>query len=150
MLCRALARLEKDVRLAIAGPGTLDKMTQDLVAVLGDRVELHNGFLDDAAVALLMQRASVVALPYRHVTQSSVPGIAAAFGVRVVASALGNFIDEVPALDGRLVPMEDPVTLATSLAEVLNAPPKEIPLAPSFEELAPAFVELYRSAMQRQ
>ena len=150
VLCRAIGCLGKDVRLAIAGPGTLDKATQGLIAQLGERVELHNEFLDDAAVALLMQRAGVVALPYRHVTQSSVPGIAAAFGVRVVASSLGNFVEEVPALGGLLVPVEDPAALAESLASVLDAPPKELPQAPTFEKLAPAFVELYRSAVLRQ
>jgi glycosyltransferase involved in cell wall biosynthesis len=150
VLCRAMASLGEDVRLAIAGPGRLDKTTQDLVAQLGSRVELHNMFLDDASVAILMQRASVVALPYRHVTQSSIPGIAAAFGVRVVASSLGNFVEEVPALGGQLVPVEDPIALATALANILDAPAQELPQAPTFEQLAPAFVELYRSAALRQ
>ena len=150
VLCQAVARLAKDVRLAIAGPGRLDKTTQELVAQLGGRVELHNAFLDDASVALLMQRAGVVALPYRHVTQSSVPGIAAAFGVPVVASSLGNFVEEVPALGGQLVPVEDPIALAASLAALLDAPAKKLPQAPTFAELAPAFVELYRAAALRQ
>jgi len=107
VLLRAMSGLPADTKLAIAGPGALDIQDQRMVQAMGCRVELHNRYLDDKEVAVLMQRAAVVALPYRHATQSSVPAIAAAFGCPVVATALGHFVEEIPRLNGILVPPED-------------------------------------------
>jgi glycosyltransferase involved in cell wall biosynthesis len=145
VLCRAMARMPSCVRLAIAGPGALGEAEKLLVAELRDRVEVHNSYLDEAAVALLMQRASVVALPYRHVTQSSVPAIATSFGCPVVATALGHFVEEIPRLGGTLVPPEDAGALAEALTATLAAPRVASQPPLTFDELAPRFLELYRS-----
>ena len=145
VLLRAMSTLPAATRLAIAGPGILEPDVQQWMGALGSRVELHNKYLDDAEVAALMQRACVVALPYRHATQSSVPAIAAAFGCPVVASALGHFVEEVPQLGGLLVPPGDPTALATALAKVLAARPRTQITPPTFEDLAGSFVGLYQS-----
>jgi glycosyltransferase involved in cell wall biosynthesis len=146
ILLQAIATLPATIRLAIAGPGTLDPSAQGMIGALGARVELHNAYLDDAEVARLIQRARVVALPYRHATQSSVPAIAAAFGCRLVASALGHFVEEIPQLGGDLVPPEDPAALAMALAKALAAPCIAPVAAPTFDELAASFVHLYQSS----
>lgn len=146
VLLQAIPMLPATTRVAIAGPGTLDIRDRQLADALGERVELHNKFLDDTEVAVLMQRASVVALPYRHVTQSSVPAIAAAFGCRLVASALGNFVEEIPQLGGVVVKPGDPDALAAALAEAVAAGPVTLINSPSFDDLAPSFVALYRSS----
>ena len=148
-LCQAMQLLPADTRLAIAGPGTLGPEDKTLIARLGDRVELHNSYVGDADVARLMQRASVVALPYRHATQSSVPGIATAFGVPLVASALGHFIQEVPALGGLLAPPEDPAALAAALRRALDGELRPGTPAPSFRELAPDYLAAYAAAGAR-
>ncbi len=145
LLLRALSLLSADVRLAIAGPGDVDPPTSQMAQSLGTRVELHNRYLNDQEVALLMQRASVVALPYRHATQSSVPAIAAAFGCRVVASALGHFNEEIPRLGGILVPPEDPDALAAALATALRQGASTPVMTQTFDELAPDFINLYAS-----
>jgi glycosyltransferase involved in cell wall biosynthesis len=116
-----------------------------LIPALGDRVELHNRYLSDAEVAALLQRASVVALPYRHATQSSIPAIAASFGCPVVASALGHFVEEVPQLGGILVPPMDPAALAAALRKVLTTPQAVHCKPPTFGQLATSYVELYQS-----
>jgi glycosyltransferase involved in cell wall biosynthesis len=149
VLLRAMTALPATIRLAIAGPGTLEPDVQQKVAALGSRVELHNKYLDDAEVAALMQRASVVALPYKHATQSSVPAIAAAFGCPVVASALGHFVEEVPQLGGLLVAPGDPTALAAALAKVLAARPLAQINPPTFDDLAESFVGLYKSCERR-
>jgi glycosyltransferase involved in cell wall biosynthesis len=149
IMLRAMVKLPAGTRLAIAGPGDLDVEAQDLCRALGERVELHNKYLDNAEVAALMQRAGVVALPYRHVTQSSVPAIGAAFGCRLVASALGHFIEEIPALGGVLVPPEDPDALARALAETMARPAIEPQFSLTFDDLAGSFVRVYRSAKQQ-
>jgi len=146
ILLQAITALPATIRVAVAGPGTLDAYVQEIIRALGDRVELHNKYLDDAEVATLMQRASVVALPYRHATQSSVPAIAAAFGCRLVATALGHFVEEVPRLGGYLVPPEDPVALAATLAKALAARQVTPVTVPTFDELAASFVHLYQSS----
>lgn len=146
ILLQAMSRLPARIRLAIAGPGTLEVGDNQLADALGERVELHNKYLDDAEVAALMQRASVVALPYRHVTQSSVPAIAAAFGCRLVASALGNFVEQIPQLGGVVVQPGDPDALAAALAEAVAADPAAVINSPSFDDLAPSFVALYRAS----
>ena len=150
VLLRAFQHLPIDVRLALAGPGKLSETEQALVDQLGNRVELCNSYIGDEQVAYLMMRASVVALPYRHVTQSSVPAIANAFGVRVVASALGHFVEEVPALNGILVPPENPTALAIALERAL-AGPSCVTLStrpsPTFAELTPAYLGLYQSTI---
>ena len=149
VLLRAMMRLPASIRLAIAGPGTLEDEAQRMVLALGGRVELHNKYLDDAEVAALMQRACVVALPYTHVTQSSVPAIAAAFGCRLVSSALGNFVEEVPRLGGTTVPPADPDALAAALAEALRGPPMTPINSPTFDDLSVSFVQLYRASMRQ-
>jgi glycosyltransferase involved in cell wall biosynthesis len=150
VLLRAMASLPATIRLAIAGPGALEIEVQQMVRALGGRVELHNRYLDDQAVAALMQRAGVVALPYRHSTQSSVPAVAAAFGCPLVASALGHFVEEVPRLGGAIVPPEDPSALATALAKALAATrPVERVNSPTFDDLAVSFVQLYQSSARR-
>jgi glycosyltransferase involved in cell wall biosynthesis len=149
ILLRAMAALPETTRLAIAGPGALDDEAQGLCRALGSRVELHNTYLQDAEVAALMQRASVVVLPYRHATQSSVPAIAAAFGCKLVASALGHFTEEIPALGGTLVPPEDPDMLARALAQTMAGPPIEPKYSPTFDDLAGSFVSAYSTATQQ-
>jgi glycosyltransferase involved in cell wall biosynthesis len=147
VLLRALALLPPDVRLAIAGPGALDPLISRTAQSFGSRVELHNRYLNDQEVAALMQRASVVALPYRHATQSSVPAIAAAFGCRLVASALGHFNEEIPRLGGILVPPGDPDALAAALAAALQRGVMTPVMMQTFDDLAPDFIDLYVSSV---
>jgi glycosyltransferase involved in cell wall biosynthesis len=149
VLLRAMSTLPVTTRLAIAGPGILEPDVRQKMRTFGSRIELHNKFLGDAEVAVLMQRASVVALPYRHATQSSVPAIAAAFGCPVVASALGHFVEEVPQLGGLLVPPGDPAALAAALAKALAARPLAQITLPTFDDLAGSFVGLYQSCERR-
>ena len=146
VLCRAMQQMASDVRLAIAGPGIFGADDMALINTLGDRVELHNDYLDNAQVAYLMQRAGVLALPYRHATQSAVPGIATAFGVPLVASALGHFVQEIPALGGLLVPPEDPAALAAALGQALDGALTPAAPVPTFSDLAPDYLAVYAAA----
>ncbi|HET6608495.1 MAG TPA: glycosyltransferase [Rhodopila sp.] len=145
VLLRALPLLPEDVRLAIAGPGAIEPSIAEMAQSFHGRVELHNRYLTEQDVAELMQRAIVVALPYRHATQSSVPAIAAAFGCRLVATALGHFNEEIPRLGGLLVPPEDPGALAAALSAALEQGATPPVMTHTFDELAPRFVELYAS-----
>ncbi|GIV09413.1 MAG: glycosyl transferase [Fimbriimonadales bacterium] len=117
VLVEAAEQLRGKMRFAIAGPGKLPKRLQRRIESQPDLFELHNRFLSEAEVAHLFQRASVCVMPYVQATQSSVPWIAAAFGVPVVATATGGLADQVRQMNGVLVPPNAPQALAQGIME---------------------------------
>jgi glycosyltransferase involved in cell wall biosynthesis len=76
--------------LFVAGKGRTTNAMDISIARLGDRVNYQNRYITDVEVANLFLRAGIVALPYRHGSQSGVLGIAAAFGCPVLATPVGN------------------------------------------------------------
>lgn len=141
-LVEAGIRLNGKVKVVIAGPGRLPWVTLRKIERHREIFELHNRFLEDWEVAELFQRTRVCVLPYRQASQSSVPLIAAAFGVPVVASAVGAFVDDVPAVGGLLVPKDDPEALASAIIrafEITPTYPKEL----EFDQIAPRFAQWY-------
>ncbi|RTG92818.1 glycosyltransferase family 4 protein [Thermus scotoductus] len=142
ILVEAGMRLGGRLRVAIAGPGRLPSDLLKLIRSHPQIFELHNRYLEDREVSELFQRASVCVLPYRQVTQSSLPLISAAFGVPVVASALGGFLEDVPRVGGILVLPEDPEALARGMLEAMQRTPR-FPPELRFSELASEFVAWY-------
>lgn len=143
-LLRAAAILPPDVTMTIAGAGPLSEIELSLADALGPRLTLLNRFIEDDEAALQLQEAGVLAMPYLHATQSSLPLIAAAFGLPVVASAVGTFVEEVPALGGILVPPGNPQALAGALVHQLNTPQAINNDQKTFDDLAPEFMNMYR------
>jgi D-inositol-3-phosphate glycosyltransferase len=88
---------------------------------LGDAVRLFPSYVPDEEVADLFAAADVLALPYRSASQSGVIPLAAAFGVPVVATAVGD-IPETLDGQGVVVPARDPGALASGLARALREP----------------------------
>jgi glycosyltransferase involved in cell wall biosynthesis len=146
-LLRATALLPIDVHLTIAGAGALSPIEQELSAALGPRLTLLNRFIEDDEAARLLQQASVLALPYLQATQSSLPLIAAAFGLPVVASSVGTFTTEVRHLGGILVPPGDAPALAGALLRQLDAPQPIYNDQETFAQLAPKFLDMYSQAL---
>jgi glycosyltransferase involved in cell wall biosynthesis len=144
ILLRAAALLPPDVTLTVAGAGPLSGTEQALIREMDSRVRLLNRFIEDDEAAQLLQQAGVLAMPYLHATQSSLPLIAAAFGLPVVASAVGTFAKEVPALGGIVVPPGNPEALAGALLRQLSAPQPILNNQQTFDDLAPEFAEMYR------
>jgi glycosyltransferase involved in cell wall biosynthesis len=130
----------------IAGPGRLPPQLEASFREHPDFFELHNRYLDDDEVATLFQRAGVCVLPYKQATQSSVPLISAAFGVPVVATAVGAFLDDVPRVGGVLVRPNDPAALAQGIQEALGRVPR-YPRELEFDMLVDDFIEMYRKTM---
>jgi len=123
LLIEAASYLTKGMRVVIAGPGKLSSKLLSHIRSRPDQFELHNYYLPDHEVTRLFQRASVCVLPYRQATQSSVPLIAAAFGVPVVATAVGAFVEDVPRVGGILVHPNDPRSLARAITEAIGRTP---------------------------
>lgn len=117
VLVEAAEQLRGKLRFAIAGPGKLPLRLRQRIMSQPDLFELHNRYLSEAEVAHLFQRASVCVLPYVQATQSSVPWIAAAFGVPVVATATGGLADQVRQMRGILVPPNDSAALAQGIRQ---------------------------------
>ena len=90
-------------RCILAGPGSVNSALKAKIDANPDVFEVHNRYLSDAEVAVLMQRARCTVLPYRDATQSSLPALAQAYGHLIVASSVGAFTEEVAELDGILV-----------------------------------------------
>lgn len=145
LLVQAGLRLAGKLRILIGGPGRLPTKIDRVVRRHPEWFEVRNQFIPDEEVAALFQKSSILVLPYRQATQSSLPLIAAAFGVPVVATAVGAFIDDVPRVGGILVPPGDPVALARSMLEAVGLTPI-YPPEMEMSVLADRFLEWYYSA----
>ncbi len=96
LLIKAFANIRddlKDWKLILAGKGSISPELVATIHRLGDQVIFQNRHMTDAEVAALFSRAGIVALPYRHGSQSGVLGIAAAFGCPVLATPVGNMAE---------------------------------------------------------
>jgi glycosyltransferase involved in cell wall biosynthesis len=133
----------------IAGPGRFSKVErQFLERAPTGRYEVINRYIPDREVAALFARTRVCVLPYRDATQSSVPGISAYFGVPVVATAVGCFVEDVPRVNGVLVNPGDFHALAEGIVTASNKQvryPEEL----EFVRLAPEFIKAYEEAIER-
>ncbi|PMB22291.1 glycosyltransferase family 4 protein [Fischerella thermalis] len=108
------------LRVAIAGPGKLPQPVERRILAEPDLFELHNRFLHESEVSRLFHRAAVCVMPYVQATQSSVPWIAAGFGVPVVATATGGLAAQVQQINGVLVPPNDPKALAEGMLHAVG------------------------------
>ena len=83
------------------------------------KVRFVDRFITDPEIPAFMRRADVVVLPYRNIEQSGVLYTALAFGRPLVLSSVGGFPEIADQGAARLVPPEDPGTLAQALGELL-------------------------------
>lgn len=134
--------LKGKLRIVIAGPGKLPKKLSRVISRHRDIFEIHNRYLSDPEVAHLFQRASVCVLPYRQASQSAVPLIAAGFEVPVVATAVGAFLEDIPRVNGLLVPPDDPRALAEAMLEAVGMVPA-YPADLEFPVLCRQFIKWY-------
>lgn len=148
-LVEASLQLKGELRVIIAGPGQLPHSLLQTIVAHPEVFELHNRYLQEAEVALLFQRASVCVLPYHQATQSSLPLISAAFGTPVVATAVGGFLEDVPLVNGLLVPPANPEALAQGIREAVGRTayyPKDY----EFDVIAQKFVNFYNEVYSLQ
>ena len=93
-------------------------------------------FIDENEIAAFMQRADVVALPYRQIDQSGVLFTALAFGKPILATRVGGF-GEIADEHGALHAVEPDLTsLARGLSELLDDPSSRSELAAAASKLA--------------
>ena len=84
------------------------------------QVRFVTRFVEDAEIPPILRRADVLVLPYRDAEQSGVLYAGLAFGKPMVLSAVGGFPEVAADGAARLVPPDDPVALASALAELVD------------------------------
>jgi glycosyltransferase involved in cell wall biosynthesis len=126
----AVARLRDrlHVRLTVAGvfwDGGEELRRQ--VARLGieDRVALRDGFVPNPEAAVLFAAADASLLPYRSATQSGVVQLSFAYGVPVVATAVGGLPEAIDdGVDGILCPPGDVDALCAAIERLAADAPR--------------------------
>jgi glycosyltransferase involved in cell wall biosynthesis len=91
-----------------------------LAAEAPGRVRFLTRFVEDAEIPAIVRSADLIALPYRDVEHSGVLYAALAFGKPLVLSAVGGFPEVAERGAARLVPPDDPNTLAAVLDELVR------------------------------
>lgn len=113
-------RAVPDVQLTIAGElwadaGAEVRRLAAHPAVAG-RVTVRAGYVPAGELATLLRAHDVLVLPYRSATASQNARLGHAYGLPVLATSVGTFADDIrDAVDGMLVPPEDPAALAGAL-----------------------------------
>jgi glycosyltransferase involved in cell wall biosynthesis len=133
-----IVRSQVDCRLIIAGEfyEPMDRYLS-LIRRLGlePYVEVNDRYIPNEEIPLLLERADVLALPYRDATQSGVLRMALSSGLPAVASDVGSFSDEIQdGTFGLLVKPGNPDALARALIDYFNC------------GLGPKFAQNLRSA----
>ena len=119
-LLEAFRRVE-GAELWIAGNPRMEvEPLRRLAAEAPGRVRFLTRFVEDDEIPAIMRRADLVVLPYRDAEHSGVLYAALAFGKPLVLSAVGGFPEVAAQGAARLVPPEDPATLAATLAELVG------------------------------
>ncbi len=120
-------RYEVDARLKICGepegiePADLRELVERTGVAVS--VEIDARYQSMAEVADLMRQATVVVLPYRSAAASGVLQVAYAFGVPVIATAVGALAEDIEHGEtGLLVEPGDIAGLARALVKMLSDP----------------------------
>jgi len=112
-------------------------------------------FVDDGELAGLLERASLVVLPYRDIDQSGVALTALSAGVPLILSDVGGFPELAATGAARLVPAGDAGALHDALGQLLSDPAARATMAArartaaagpyGWDAIAARTLELYRS-----
>lgn len=139
LMLEAFTAADPDAELWLVGAPRMDTAPlKQLASDLGiaDRVRWLERFIDDNEIAAFMQRADVVALPYRQIDQSGVLFTALAFGKPILASRVGGFGEIADDHDALLAVEPDLTSLARGLNELLGGSARRDELATAASALA--------------
>ncbi len=126
----AIARLPSTTRARLTIAGVCWDGGRELrsrIAALGisDRVELRDGFIPNEEAALLFSAADASLLPYRSASQSGVVQLSFAYGVPVVATAVGGLVEAIADdVDGILCPPGNVAELVLAIERIAADGPR--------------------------
>ena len=88
---------------------------------LDQHVKIYDKYVPNEEVPNFFSAADLVVQPYKSVTGSGVSQLAYGFGIPVIATNLGTLSEIIiDGVNGRLVPSENPVALASAVTESLD------------------------------
>jgi glycosyltransferase involved in cell wall biosynthesis len=125
----ALARVRPDLRprLTVAGvfwDGGAELSRRVRALGIADQVELRDGFVSNEEAALLFCASDASLLPYHSATQSGVVQLSFAYGVPVIATAVGGLGEAVRhGEDGLLCPPNDVPALVAAIERMASCGP---------------------------
>ncbi|MBS0379672.1 MAG: glycosyltransferase [Proteobacteria bacterium] len=135
----AVARLRRDgreVHLDVVGEDVLGGRMQRYACELGlETCATFHGFLTQAQLRPLVERAALLVLASRHEAGPAVVLEAAVAGVPTVGTNVGH-VAEWAGAAAVAVPVADPAALATALARLLDDEPRRLRLAHAAQSLA--------------
>ena len=133
VLLQALAQTDDAHMVVVAGEcyGSWEPYQSAIDALgLGDRVMVHNEFIEDQLVPVYLGAADHVVLPYKAASQSGVTALVLHHDLPVIASDVGDLASTVvPELTGRLVPAGDATRLAEAMTRPWTAQPNDVQAA---------------------
>ena len=160
-LLMAIPLIEKeisDIKVIIAGEGSLTSYSNYIDKYSEARLEIHNEFVSNEKVAELFQRAEIIVLPYTQMSgQSGILNIACAFNKPIVASDVGGIHMVVEdGKTGYLVPPKNEKLLANAIIKIfkddvlrnkMNNYMKIKSQELSWEEIAKKHITIYRDIL---
>jgi len=164
VLIRAIPLIKReipDVRLIIAGEGSIPDSSREIIQCHRENFEIIGGYVPNDEVGTIFSRASTVALPYRarDGTRGHSGALATAFTFEkpIIATEVGEFGQFVgDSGAGALVDPGDPSSLADAAVDVLSDPEMRREMAKnsrrmaqrlSWDNIAEYHRELYRRAI---
>lgn len=116
-----------DVKLIIAGDGTIPDRVWKTIIDHRENFEIHNYFVPNEEVSDLFARAELAVMPYHFQGgtkgHSGALATAYSFGTPVVASTAGEFFSMVHESGcGKVVPPRNPRKLAAAITKILTNP----------------------------
>jgi glycosyltransferase involved in cell wall biosynthesis len=157
-----IRRRNPDVHLVIAGPFLFGAEAEYRHAIeragVGDAVTFRPEYVPHGEVAAYFRAADVALYNYFEVTDSASLRVACSMGTPVVATAVGAFAEFLTdGATARLVPPNDPASLAAAVGEMLADPARAARMAEaaralaasawSWAESARATLELYGTVL---
>jgi glycosyltransferase involved in cell wall biosynthesis len=125
---REVASRDESCRLVIAGrPDRCEEywraIREDIEPdVRAGRILVRAEFIPDDETEVYFKGSDVLVLPYREIYQSGVLFLSHSFGLPVIAADVGSLKDDiVHGKTGAMFQKEDPVELATTLAEYFSS-----------------------------
>lgn len=101
----AFASLRKKIpslKLSIIGSGDCS-IYRNYIEENSDAIEVHNRWIEETEVALLLKNVDIVILPYNEATQSGVIPLAYSLGKPVIATNVGGLAEQVNENIGILI-----------------------------------------------
>ena len=125
ILLKAMNLIIKEMpslQLRIAGNGRITVEEKNLIQTLASNLDLHIGWIDDKAIASLIQDTDFVVLPYIEASQSGVIPLSYSFGKMVIATNVGGLSEQIYDDTGVLVPPNDSEKLANAIINLYKKP----------------------------